>query len=329
MITTISDSKNPVLKKFAQMANENNVSLVIIGDVKTPDNFDLKGGNYYSLAHQKTLDFNLCNDLPENHYARKNIGYLIAMSNGADIIIDTDDDNEPYSSFWLKKNRFITLPVVEDKGWLNVYDFFTDINIWPRGFPLNKLHKTITPFEKLLSKKINTPIQQGLADGDPDVDAIFRLVINKLITFSKDRRVALSKGVWCPFNSQNTTWWKDTFPLLYLPSNCSFRMTDIWRSFIAQRIAWENDWNISFHAPTTYQNRNEHELMKDFKDEIPGYLNNEKICYELENLTLMKGMENIYGNIRTCYEKLLELEIIPDIELTLVEQWIDDCKQIL
>jgi hypothetical protein len=41
--------------------------------------------------------------LPSKHYARKNLGYLIAIKNGAEIIIETDDDNIPEKNFW-KKN---------------------------------------------------------------------------------------------------------------------------------------------------------------------------------------------------------------------------------
>ena len=47
-------------------------------------------------------------------------------------------------------------------------------------------------------------------------------------------------------------------------------MTDIWRSFVAQRIAWANGWAILFHEPTVWQDRNEHNLMRDFRDESPA-----------------------------------------------------------
>ena len=120
----------------------------------------------------------------------------------------------------------------------------------------------------------HSPIQQGLANQNPDVDAIYRLVLPLPLDFVEAAPVALGKGAWCPFNSQNTTWWSEAFPLLYLPFHCSFRMTDIWRSFVAQRIAWENGWSILFHNATVFQERNEHSLIRDFEEEIPGYLNN-------------------------------------------------------
>ena len=76
---------------------------------------------------------------------------------------------------------------------------------------------------------------------------------------------------------------------MYLPSYCSFRMTDIWRSYVAQRIAWECGWSVLYHEPTVWQERNEHNLMKDFEDEIPGYTNNLNICKTLQALHLKPG----------------------------------------
>ena len=147
--------------------------------------------------------------------------------------------------------------------------------------------------------------------------------------FRRDRRIALSKNSWCPFNSQNTTWWRDAFPLLYLPAYCSFRMTDIWRSFVAQRIAWENNWSILFHEPTVWQERNEHNLMQDFEQEISGYLHNRQLCESLQNLNLKPGREGLADNMRICYEKLASLSILDPKELELLEMWLADLASII
>ena len=138
--------------------------------------------------------------------------------------------------------------------------------------------------------------------------------------------MALAEGSWCPFNSQNTTWWRDAFPLMYLPAYCSFRMTDIWRSFVAQRIAWTNNWSVLFHEPTVWQERNEHDLMRDFRDEVPGYLHNKSICEQLGKLSLRSGMENLGENLQVCYEKLVSMELIDRKELELVAAWLDDLE---
>ena len=39
---------------------------------------------------------------------------------------------------------------------------------------------------------------------------------------------------YSPFNSQNTIWFKEIFPLLYLPVSCSMRATDIIRGLVAR-----------------------------------------------------------------------------------------------
>lgn len=251
------------------------------------------------------------------------------MQNGAEIIIDTDDDNLPREDFWQERKRQNICKLIENKGWVNIYRHFTDSPIWPRGLPLNFINDTIVPYDELNEKEIDAPIQQGLADEDPDVDAIYRLVNGSKLSFEKrDRSVAIDEGVWSPFNSQNTTWWKDAFPLLYLPSYCSFRMTDIWRSFVAQRIAWVNNWHILFHNPTVWQERNDHDLMKDFTDEIPGYLNNEKICLALGELSLRPGVENLCDNLLTCYEKLIKMNVVGEKELLLIDAWKKDLSSI-
>ena len=140
--------------------------------------------------------------------------------------------------------------------------------------------------------------------------------------------MALKQNVWCPFNSQNTTWWADAFPLLYLPAYCTFRMTDIWRSFIAQRIAWENNWSLLFHEPNGEQARNQHDLMRDFADEIPGYLRNAEICELLSQLKLQGGVEHLGENLRICYERLVSKNVFDPKELMLVQAWLDDVQQI-
>jgi hypothetical protein len=101
-------------------------------------------------------------------------------------------------------------------------------------------------------------------------------------------------------------------------------MTDIWRSFVAQRICWENDWSLLFSPSSVYQERNEHDLMKDFEDEVPGYLHNETIATSLAALNLSAGIQNIPDNMLRCYRKLIELGLIDASELQLLEAWLDD-----
>ena len=139
-----------------------------------------------------------------------------------------------------------------------------------------------------------------------------------------ERRVALGRGSWCPTNSQATLHYRRAFPLLYLPAHCSFRMTDIWRGLIAQRIGWECGWHTLFREPTVRQQRNEHDLMRDFADEIPGYLHNKAIASILEALPLVPGEGAIAQNLRQCYAAMVQAGHVGKAELPLLDIWLDD-----
>jgi len=324
VITSIA-APNAAMKMYAEKCKMEGAEFIVIGDVSSPENFQLDGCRFLSIAEQRKLPFKLAKLLPEKHYSRKNLGYL--LSKDKEFIIETDDDNLPKDNFWNKSFDIKEARVVEEKGWLNAYQYFTEENIWPRGFPLEEIRtenqkSEIIPIK--IGKKFETKILQGLADENPDVDAVYRMTMKLPVNFQKKSPVILGDGCWCPFNSQNTAWQKEAFPLLYLPSYCNFRMTDIWRSFIAQRIAWTCGWSVLFHEADVWQDRNEHNLLKDFEDEIPGYLYNHRICESLENLDLKSGVTNIAGNMVTCYQMMVRNKYIGENELSLLEAWIED-----
>lgn len=324
VITSIAGPDHPILQQYAKESAAHNVSFIVVGDKKSPDSFSIDNCDYYSIERQVNLPFSITERLPFNHYARKNLGYLAAISGGAEIIIETDDDNLPFPEFWNERSRSFNVHHFTETGWLNAYSYFTEKHIWPRGFALEHILDSVPLLE---AKKItNCPIQQGLAAKNPDVDALYRLTQPLPIDFDDNDPIALGNNSICPFNSQNTTWFKEAFMLLYLPSYCSFRMTDIWRSFIAQRIAWSNNWNILFHPSTVWQERNSHDLMRDFSDEISGYLHNKDIMSALQNLNLAKGKEYSGQNLIVCYKKLIDMNLIAPEEMALLERWIEDVK---
>lgn len=328
IVVTSINAPGPPLQLLAEGCRKLGHQLIIIGDEASPKTFQLESARFYSLAEQMELGFRVARICPTKHYARKNIGYLLAMRSGANIIVDLDDDCIPQTDFWRARHRNQAVRTDAGNGWVNVYRYFSDARIWPRGFPLDRINDRARDFEALPTGNVDCPIQQGLTDGDPDVDAIYRLTLPLPQTFRADRRVALKSGSWSPFNSQNTCWWSDSFPLLYLPASCRFRVTDIWRSFVAQRIAWTNDWGILFHEPTSTQERNPHDLIRDLEDEFPGYLHNGEICESLGKLELKPGVENLCDNLRRCYAELVGMGVLDEFELTLLEAWIEDGETI-
>ena len=324
IVVTSINSPNAVLAGIARQSLNAGWTFILVGYSKSPQNFALEGCCYFDLEAQIDTGLRFAKLCPTRNYARKNVGYLIAIRDGASLLVETDDDNFPRKSFFQQRERHVLAPNIEGAGWINVYRYFSENPIWPRGFPLDCINDTPPSFDELVEQNVDCPIQQGLVDENPDVDAIYRLCFPLPQSFVSGRTVALSRLSWCPFNSQNTAWWPDTFPLLYLPAYCSFRMTDIWRSFVAQRIAWENHWSILFHGPNVWQERNAHNFMKDFADEVPGYLNNARVAAALSGLCLDSGPERIPDNMRACYRALVDMNLIAKHELSLLDAWLED-----
>lgn len=327
VITSIS-APNRAMRMFAEGAWKRGIGFLVAGDTKSPGNFELEGCDFLSMEWQLASGYEFAKRCPTRHYARKNLAYLEAVARGAEVIRDTDDDNLPRGAFWDGRGLRQKVRRYVRGGWANVYRWFSGELIWPRGLPLDEVHGELPGYGELEVGEVLAPIQQGLADENPDVDAVYRLLFLLPLDFEKGRTVGLGRGVWCPFNSQNTTWHREAFPLLYLPAYCSFRMTDIWRSFVAQRIAWENGWEIVFHEATVWQERNEHSLMRDFEDEVPGYLNNRRMAEVLEGLGLKPGVDALGENLLVCYEALCANGWVGAEEMPLLESWLGDLKRV-
>jgi hypothetical protein len=328
VVTTIQ-APTPAMHKLGRALQSAGARLLVAGDRKGPFKYDLPGAELLTLEQQLALPCRLASLLPVNHYVRKNLGYLVAISRGASCVYETDDDNAP-NTHWKPRFSNVKAVSVRKTGWHNVYDHFSKTFLWPRGFPLERIEasRKTAGLDGAALKSVFSPIQQGLADGNPDVDAIWRLVQSSDIRFARKKSLALERNVWCPFNSQTTWWWPEVYPLLYLPSFCTFRMTDIWRSFIAQRCVWELGGVVTFHAPEVFQDRNEHDLLRDFQDEVPGYLGNGKISQTLERLELRSGPDSVPRNMLTCYEALVSNGVFPKKELRLLKAWLFDFEKV-
>lgn len=333
VITTINSPTQSVRELSKRHNSDSCGPIVIVGDQKGPFNYNLPNCTLLSINDQQVLFPKFSHLLPRNHYSRKNIGYLYAIQNNATCIYETDDDNRPIISWSVRSLTVENARTISNssKEWVNIYRYFTDKkNIWPRGMPLEHIHDP-APEVINLNSPIKAPIQQGLVNKSPDVDAVWRLVMDHPFEFDSLERnsLFLPKNVWSPFNTQSTWWWPQAYALLYIPSYCSFRMCDIWKSFIAQRCLWANGLGVVYHPAEVIQDRNYHDLLKDFEDEIPGYLNNSRIVKLLQNLELKSGDLNTIENLKYCYECLVINNIIPEKELELVDAWCEQVNEML
>jgi len=191
VVTTIF-YPTPAIYKFLTLSTHWN--LIIIGDKKTPKDWlqhlTINSSRllFLSFQQQKNLNFRILNYLPSGSYARKNLGYLIAIKCGAQIIFESDDDN------LIETNDIYLLPkIVQSKHvpwitfhrqrspFINIYGSFGHPQIWPRGFPVDEIRNVTEDgwhsVRQNLDQNTSAYIQQYLADLDPDVDAIVKLFI--------------------------------------------------------------------------------------------------------------------------------------------------------
>ena len=328
VVITSINKPNKVIKKFFSECKKKKIKFIIVGDKKTPK-YDQKYG-MFNIKEQNNLKFKLSKSLPLNSYSRKNIGYLIGMKKESEIIIETDDDNYPKNNFFMDLDKLKKIKVLSGTDWVNIFRLFSSNkigSIWPRGFPLDEIKNKSKI--KYKYRNVISPVQQRLCDGNPDVDAIFRLTKKfKFIKFKKNIKLALDRNSLCPFNSQNTVWHKEAFPLMYLPSYCTMRATDIWRSFVALRILKCFNWKLTFLPSTVIQNRNFHNLLDDFNLEIPVYKNTKVFNEVLSSLSLSDDKSKILLNIFKCYDALIKHRILDKKELSLVYKWLSDIQKI-
>jgi hypothetical protein len=262
-------------------------SVVVVGDKKTPHESwqDLTNQNFHYLTPEQQDFFfpEFSKTIGFNTYARKNLGYLFAIMNGATSIWDTDDDTyiRPGAIPQLNDLSLCTNFSVEGDGFFNPYNFFAPgSELWPRGYPLRLIHQdkisnslTLQVAKSSLLPKID--ILQTLVNLEPDLDAIFRMTVgDHMQDFDIDNRIIhLENGVWAPGNTQSTLWLNpNLFQYLYIPRWVSFRFCDILKMYIAQSRA-----SLGYSGFWSEQIRNPHDYMIDFESEVSCYLNTEKV----------------------------------------------------
>lgn len=323
VVTTIN-YPTPALKKLAQLKDWH---LVVVGDKKTPKDWYLENCDFLSEEKQEQLDYAIIKHLPWNHYSRKNIGYLYAIEHGARIIYETDDDNVILGdTINFLPEHISCMQAKSLHGLVNPYAYFGQPTVWPRGYPLRHILSPTTS-EIIAINRSWVPIQQGLVNGDTDVDAIFRLTRNNNnLTFQSNKLpLTIAHKTMTPFNTQNTLFYYDAFWGLLVPISVSFRVSDIWRGYWMQRLLWDLGGHLCFIAPTATQDRNDHDLLKDFIDEADLYTKAEDL---IQFLTTWQSTEKRFENrFSALMEALIEHQFFKIEELNLVQAWLKDLKK--
>jgi hypothetical protein len=281
-------------------------SVVIVGDLRTPEETwsTIERNNFFYLGPETQAEL-----FPEfssligfGTYARKNIGYLFAISKGAQAIWDTDDDTyirneaKPY----LQNIDSCKFSRISGDDYFNPYVYFApESGIWPRGYPLRKIspHRRNLPDSlKIASsgRNFEFDILQTLVNIEPDLDAIYRMTVgDEPLNFSFSNEILeLDRTVISPGNTQSTLWVNPArFAYLYIPRWVNFRFCDILKMYIAQsrsKFAYAGFWSEQY--------RNPHDYMVDFESEVQCFLNTERVVSHLA-ISDSISLKNIYSEL--------------------------------
>jgi hypothetical protein len=332
------------LANAARYGRSEQVSVIVVGDRKTPwetgDFLEELGRRfpsrvcYLDLAAQETLlrhwpAFDLT--LRFDSIQRRNVGYLRAALDEAEVIVAFDDDNfasdEDYVGAHLAVGREIRVPVVRHAtGWWNVCQRLTcdpPRRFYHRGYPKSRQDFNREGHE--IDQQIVTPVvNAGLWLKNPDVDATANIEepihVVGMEPIAGSRVCALAQGTWCPFNSQNTAFDVKALAAMYLVvmhdgyrSHRIGRFDDIWMSYFLRAIADHLGDSVLYGPPLVIQDRNPHNLIQDLTEEVGGYILTEKLVeylrgFKTDTTSYLEAYLDLIYELRDAVEGDSELE---------------------
>lgn len=286
------------------------------------------GGNYEYLLPGAQGKWKCSEALGWNTIARRNIAFLEALKWGADVIYSWDDDNIPTSPYhfvpfdgpWL----FDGIKVTGTDGWFDPGELLIPATRH-RGYPHNKpISKRAHP---VIDAKVG--VAAGLVIGDPDIDASTRIERRPdigSVHILGTTGIVVDPHTWTVFNSQNTAVIRDLMPAWFMMPGVG-RHDDIYASLILQRVARDRNYHVHFGPPFTYQQRNEHDLIKDLRSEIDGMDNVVLLAAVLDDI-MLPG-KSVVEDTCVIYSALQYCNFLPRASTDAALLWIEDVAEVI
>jgi hypothetical protein len=274
IVTTTINQPTEAIKKFSEFFD---YKLYVVGDLKTPHEFyeNNKKINYIHPDFQQREYKKLSESIGWNNIQRRNIGFIHAIREGADVVISVDDDNIPLENW---DNCLINKEIEADLFESSLYDPMLQTNhkeYWHRGYPPQMLVNR-EKYNKINKHKEKVKVHVGLWKGIPDVDAFSKLIYGETeLDLILNSSFFANIGV---FNSQNTWLARDIMPY-YCVFPHADRMDDIWGGIVLQKL---RNISIYYNDVTVFHDRNYHDTYSDLHREIDGHQLTEKILEDWE-----------------------------------------------
>lgn len=335
--TTINVPYN--LRDWARFTDVDDV-IIIAGDHKSPhdeiENLckELEhnhGITVVYLSPKKQLRWHSSDAIGWNKIQRRNIALLESLTYNPDFIVTIDDDNFPESETQMldyKRALFDkhenSLVITSSNGWFNIGDAYYP-PIIHRGYPLDQRHAR--PDLGTHLSRDNIGVVASLWIGDPDIDAIERIHRNPTVSEPSGlSNIVTAKGTWCPFNSQATAFRRELAPLMMMWPGVG-RFDDIWASYVTRAVMDHIGLHVSYGRPFVRQERNEHNLLNDLRNEMYGYEHTPRLCEFLRSISFRKpinGRHNVIDLAHQVYAELRTLDFISASTHNAFTAWMED-----
>jgi hypothetical protein len=285
------------VENIRRHGREDDVELIVVVDRKTPASVHEACASYRrrgrsvlcpTLAEQDAFLVrfpSMLGRIPYDSDNRRNIGFLMALDRGAEVLVSIDDDNYCLADADFVGEHSIvgeicTAPeVVTSDGWFNIASMLAGGyagEIFPRGFPYAARHRAR---EVSIGGPVSRPvaINAGLWLSDPDVDAVTRLALAPRVSSADARSVLLGPRVWSPVNTQNTAVAREAVAAYYyvrmghsLGGMTIDRYGDILSGYFVQKCAKALGHGIRVGSPVADHRRTPHNLFRDLYHELAG-----------------------------------------------------------
>ena len=207
---------------------------------------------------------------------------------------------------------------------------------WPRGLPIYLINDERARGQPGMLKEMkqsNIAVIQSTCDNDPDVDAIFRLTRPLPFHFDSSKTTAMTievpKNHYSPYNAQATLHFTAAFWGLYLPMTVTGRVSDIWRSYIVQRLLreLEEESRVLYSPPMVTQFRNAHEYTGDFVAEQHLYLRTEALLEFLDEWKATNDKDDLQTRIEDLWVALYERQFVELEDVKAIQEWLNALEQ--
>lgn len=320
-----------ILELYKDALDWNNMAIFVAADEKTPVKveafcYDLSNKiHYLTPTKQHYFGYNCSDLIGWNCIQRRNIATLEALKWGADVIFTFDDDNiSNWKDFYhFEWGRFTGFQAWHDEGWFDPGTLLIPA-CRHRGFPFKKSDIGI---KHIVNAKVG--VMAGLCIGDPDIDATLRMekepIVHSVSELAREGVVVDPKVMKTVFNSQNTAFVRELAPAMFMLPGIG-RYDDIVASLVAQRVMEELGYVVHFGKPFAWQQRNDHDLVKDLENEMWGMRNFMAVHDALNDVYLEPAL-SVIDKVRHLYRGLKK--VLPNMSREAGLAWCDDCERVM